>query len=572
MRKPVLPRFLLLLALYLVLFGVIVQFQFARRDDFTLRSGDIVVRGHYRESSRFQLPNTYAVSGGVNVFFGGMEFLVGGAESMTLTDNGAYFQLESGPEISFITQYSGGAIELLIEMVNNAPEESGAVSLPYRPLPTSRIRAAGASFVLSADSGGYRFSAPVAASGVLELTPDSAVSYRAVQDRQTASPRDFLLTQALSAESFQEAFAQWLDKSYLGWNRAVSTAGGADDISGELASAYLCEALKRGTYKPAAAAVMAAYSSDSYEASPYIGRLASALRSFSAAERERSTRLSRIFNDRAMDFLKELRVIRFLAVRGYGNLMDDAAELLRGFDPAAMMVEQSAGILEGRADWEEFRAGGNNPFDRLIDQAFFVITDNLRKNPQSGVTLVFAGNEADTELNLRLGYALSRYEDETTAALGRTLILSALSFADISGAIPQRISRDAGGGFSPLTSAAVSSARIYRLCAAGPNYAQSRTLIPGASWSWTAATEVSVTQDGAGNQDIAVSFPAGETHYMLIRGIRPFARLQLHGVNYFSDSQFERYDSSGWAYSASEQTLLIKLRHRAQMEHITIIY
>ncbi|MDR2182140.1 MAG: hypothetical protein LBN92_05610, partial [Treponema sp.] len=138
MRKPVLPRFLLLLALYLVLFGVIVQFQFARRDDFTLRSGDIVVRGHYRETPHFQPPATHAVSGELAVFFGGMEFLAGGAESMTLADNGARVQLASGPAISFRTQYSGGAIELVIELLNTAPEESGAVSLAYRPLPTSR--------------------------------------------------------------------------------------------------------------------------------------------------------------------------------------------------------------------------------------------------------------------------------------------------------------------------------------------------------------------------------------------------------------------------------------------------
>ncbi|MDR1388836.1 MAG: hypothetical protein LBJ31_02540, partial [Treponema sp.] len=187
-----------------------------------------------------------------------------------------------------------------------------------------------------------------------------------------------------------------------------------------------------------------------------------------------------------------------------------------------------------------------------------------------GAALVFTGNEADAELHLRVGGVLSRYEDETTAALGRTLILSVLSFSGINGAVPRRITVNTDASFNP-SGEMISSAGVYRLCAAGPNYARSQELVSGASWAWTAATELGALVDG-GVLDIAVTFPAGETHYMLIRGIRPFTTLQLHGTNYPPDSQFERYDNSGWVYSGSEQTLMVKLRHRTQVEHIRIQY
>jgi hypothetical protein len=59
---------------------------------------------------------------------------------------------------------------------------------------------------------------------------------------------------------------------------------------------------------------------------------------------------------------------------------------------------------------------------------------------------------------------------------------------------------------------------------------------------------------------------------MMIRGVRPFVRLQLYGINYPSDPQFERYDSSGWVYSPQEQTLLLKMKHRSAVERIRIFY
>jgi hypothetical protein len=72
--------------------------------------------------------------------------------------------------------------------------------------------------------------------------------------------------------------------------------------------------------------------------------------------------------------------------------------------------------------------------------------------------------------------------------------------------------------------------------------------------------------------DIAAEFPVGETHYLLIRGVRPFAKLQLYGIDFRTDPRFERYDSSGWAYSPSEQALLVKMKHKSPAEHIRIFF
>jgi hypothetical protein len=211
----------------------------------------------------------------------------------------------------------------------------------------------------------------------------------------------------------------------------------------------------------------------------------------------------------------------------------------------------------------------------------YVITGVHRKNPQNGIVLAFNGEEADTEYNLRLGSALVQIEDKTAGALGRTLILSVLSLADSSGSVPQIVIQNSSRDFvekpgSPL----LSSARMYRIynsaseTAGTAEYFARAQAIPAGTvpglWAWTAASSVSAEQQG-GVIDITVNFPAGETHYMIIRGVRPFNTIQLYNVNFPTDSQFERYDSSGWVYSASEQSLLVKMRHRSASEHIRII-
>ncbi|MDR2553783.1 MAG: hypothetical protein LBD31_11555 [Treponema sp.] len=596
MNKSLVPRFLILLAAAAAVFILLIQMQFGKTTSFTRRMGDLVVRGRYGTLPQGvrSLPDVYPLEGELSVFFGGLEFILGdgsfrlsgpggavkpGLLTMSVSDNGIYLRLAEGPELAFITQYTGGAIELLIRADFSGGEEAlrperAYLEFPYRPLPTSKIRERGSSFLLSAGGLNYTFSRNTGAGNLIRLeTANPAISYRVLPEREMSNPLDFIIPAALDTAEYEAALALWLDQSYLGWNRAVAqnSQGESAVLTGEMISAYMSEALKRGNYKAAAAAVStAAITVSSYEASPYVNRLDMALRTLAASERERSARYARLFNEKSPDFLKEYRIIEFLGVRGYNNLMNDAVEMLRGFDPALMTVEHAAGFLEGRSDWERFRSGRNNPYDRFVDQAVFVITEGMYRDPQTGYVLVFLGDEADSELNLRLGSALLQYGDDTRIALGRTLILSVLSLADSSGAVPVSVVRSGNGQFSGKPGTFLPSPRIYRTACAGEYYARAQSLEAG-TWAWTAASSVGAASS-PGNLELTVNFPPGETHYMLIRGIRPFTRFRLNGTNVSPDPQFERYDASGWTYSAAEQTLLVKLRHRLPVERISLAY
>jgi hypothetical protein len=190
---------------------------------------------------------------------------------------------------------------------------------------------------------------------------------------------------------------------------------------------------------------------------------------------------------------------------------------------------------------------------------------------------VFQGNQAETEFNLRLGKALWAWAEDSGrnewAGLGRSLVLSVLSLEDGAGTVPWGLSLSPGGEAGEAPGPRISGARLYRVLSPGEYFP--RSLRAGSRvngiWAWTAASALNAVQEN-NILDISVSFPPGETHYMMIRGLGPFSKIQLYNMDYRTDPEFERYDSSGWVYSARDQILTLKMKHRSTVEHIRIFY
>jgi hypothetical protein len=610
MRKPVFLRLIGLLVLYCGIFIVLVIIQFTKQGNFTQRIGSLVVTGQYRHvdaagangdippSEAVKLsPGEYLIEGGASVFFGGLEFKMkdkdedddfvlldvrgnrktAEPELMSLSAETARFRLPGGSELDFTTQYSGGTKELRIS-AELAPDISG-LELPYKPLRTSRVRENGdGQLTVISDGVSYNFSRSTQGeeNGLLVLKSGGpAVSYRAAPVKKAFSPEDFTITQALSGNSYNEALTRWRDQSFSLWNRLIPSQNDEDMVV-----AYGGEALRRGNYKAAVSAVSQAFlngQARTFESSVYLGGMSSALSSFTSIEREKISRLSRQINEKSTDFIREPHVFEYFGARGFGNFIDDGAEIIRSIDPATLALEATPGILEGYPDIKQYRSRSDNPFERLTDQACYVISENLRKSADGTKVFVFRGNNADIEFNLRLGKALLVWAEDTGntawAVVGRSIVLSVLSLTDGSLTVPAVISLSEEGSIVEASGGRISPARVYRILGLGEYAPRAVGIGSGVNgiWTWTAASSVTATQEN-NILDITVTFPQGETHHMMIRGVRPFTKIQLYNMDYRTDPQFERYDSSGWVYSAQDQILVLKMKHRSTAEHIRIYY
>ncbi|WP_041611287.1 hypothetical protein [Treponema primitia] len=615
MKKPIFPRIVSLILIYLGVFILLVMIQFTRKGSFTRQIGSFVVSGYYGNSNgntaeiagepdssrddQKAAPQVgeYPLDGEVSIFFGGMEFLLTvdddhdslgmvGADgkkensrplSMSVSGESARFLLAGGVELSFDTQYAGSSQELRIYAL--LPEGLKRLELPYRPLRSSRIRHSGdGEYQIIADGKSYRFNNSTVDPARRLVLMDSAepvISYGAVPGGEVFDPSNLIISSAKDKQSYDEALNRFLDRSFPLWHREIENNPTDDAVI-----AYITESIQRNDYSTAVAEIPESFLGNSrrnYESSAFLGRMDQGLRSIAAFERDSVNRLSRLIRDKSPDFLKDTHIVEFLAIRDHNELLDETPGIIEAIDPAALDPALIPGILEGYTDWELFRKNKGNPFEGLTGQACFSITEDIKADKQGERIFVFHQGEANTEFNLRLGAALVAFGEnpgqEIWGGIGRSLILSALSLADTAGMIPQTLGLAENGSFTPA--GLLSSARIYRVLRLGENIPRALNIDAMASniWTWTAATAVLANFNQENKVlDISVSFPSGETHYMLIRGIQSFQQIQLYNIPFRTDPQFERYDSSGWSYSPSEQTLMIKMKHRLTTEHIQIFY
>lgn len=93
-----------------------------------------------------------------------------------------------------------------------------------------------------------------------------------------------------------------------------------------------------------------------------------------------------------------------------------------------------------------------------------------------------------------------------------------------------------------------------------------------AVWAWTCANKISYVNDNAGTVSFAVSFPQSLTHYLIINGVEPFKSIYIYDLAFRSDYRFETYNSSGYIYQGDSKSLLLKSRHKANVENVRLVY
>jgi hypothetical protein len=149
--------------------------------------------------------------------------------------------------------------------------------------------------------------------------------------------------------------------------------------------------------------------------------------------------------------------------------------------------------------------------------------------------------------------------------------MSALSLSTTNLALPAELILDSLGDLTE-SDLRIEASEVYQFMDS-PHWPREKGIGPGVNgiWAWTAGDIVSRSMEN-GILDIGVRFPVGEAHYMIIQGVKPFTKIQLYNIDYRTDPSFERYNSSGWSYKADEETLIVKMQHREEIEHIKIFY
>jgi hypothetical protein len=578
MRKRIFPRILWFLFLNCVVFVLLVSMQFTRRGNFSQKIGDILVSGRYLGTA--EVTERRSVDGGVRVVFEGLEFRIDTSEYITIRQNGVTFILSGGTELSFASP-SSGTSELQIS--GKFPHEDSSIKVPFKTRRATMVYGGNNNaFSILYNGSYYQFSnsLPGLESGYLTLlTATPSVSYRMAVDKTKFNPVDFTLPQAETAQAFSGELTRWINYQFGLWER-MGLQTDEDTVI-----AWCGESVRQNNYRSAVAVVPVSFSTDpgrTWESAVYqfdrrIGVWERAARNADISEREKINRIGRLLAEKDNRLLAESYLIEFLAVRNYNRLVDDVLSFAGGLEPSGIILEMVPGILENYLDLQKWRPDAANRFESLMEPACRLVADGLQRKGDQ--VFVFSEGSASTEFNLRLGIALYKWGEQSGnaewAGVGRSLAFSVIALSGSASSVPASLTDDetapASEAFTP-SAEQVSSAKLYRVFNDSEYLPHAAATGTGGIWAWTAAESVNVTRSG-NQMDIAIRFPIGATHYVMLRNVQPFALLQIYEMNWRRAVDFESYyDSSGWYYFEQEQILVLKINHRSAVENIRIFF
>jgi hypothetical protein len=586
MRKRIFFRIVWFLLLNCVIFVFLVAIQFDRQGSFSERIGDMLISGRYEldtDETSNEPTDRRPLDGGVNVFFGGLEFNLAFSEYITILENEVSITMRDGTELFFACQET--VPELRIRAI--FAEEDTAITIPFKTQRSTVLRNGVDTFSISYNGVRYQFSRSMhslEAGQLVLLSTSPAITYRAITGKKDFDPAEYIIPEIEIAEAYSEELSRWISSNFAIWAR-MNLQTDEDTVI-----AWCGEAIRQGGYRSASSVVPVSFSPSplrTWESAVYqydrrIGVWERAARTIGTDERERLNNISHKLAENDHSVFEENHLIEFLAIHNNDRIINDLFSFAESIDTSTITLDICPGIMECYLDTNRWRPRAVNPFEALVEQVFQIIADNLGKAGDS--VFIFSnladnGTEvvdgmADTELNLRLGASLIEWGvksgNNDWAGLGRSLVFSIISLSD-NGSVPALLTIGEDGEFIPSTGR-INTAKLYRLLNENEYLPHATATGVNDVWAWTAASSVNITQDER-QMDIAVQFPVGETHYLMLRNVKPFPLLQIHDQNWRRAADFESYyDSSGWYYFENEQTLVLKIRHRVSVERIRIYY
>jgi hypothetical protein len=381
-----------------------------------------------------------------------------------------------------------------------------------------------------------------------------------------------------SAASYSAAQEHFASKALESFKKSIDSG----TLSEPLVAAYIAEMGRIGMYDAALDIIPESYrngSSRTYLTNTFLNNLERTYAGLVIREKDERTDLSRKLTENNPACFEFPSLVPYLFDRDGTLLLKDVARVAGSLDVSTVSALQAAGILEAAGDFSAYLPSEQNSLSPLAESCERKLKASLVRIKDE-LYVSDDGKLINTVDSLRIARILVKYgtrADPAWAAAGRLLVTSLVSFAGDQSSLPASFAIEGEGdnvGIVAKSDRILDSATLYPLVLSGNTWyprSLSLSLQSGASmWAWTSAQSVSATKPGADSLKITTRFPQGETHYMVIRGVRPFSRIQIYGMDFHPDGRFETYNSSGYRYNETTHTLYLKMRHKSEYEEVVL--
>ena len=353
----------------------------------------------------------------------------------------------------------------------------------------------------------------------------------------------------------------------------------------ELLTAYMAEKAFNGEYAKALASAPSSLlpkEKRSYISTTFYGNLVQNDNSLAAYQRKLLSGIESGIARAEISVFDREALIPFLINNSRANLISALEKMASNTKQEDLNSFLAAGLLEAAMDYAFYFPNKQNLFMENSEQYETVLKDSLI-SIDTGLYTSSDKKTIDTEKTLRTASVLIRYgssypDKGTWKAVGQALYSSIFSLGGNSSSLPA--SFDIQGdkakklGLMANDALILHAEKLYPAAVKdNPYYPHEESLAlkaePGI-WAWTSARDINVLKNDAKIFSFRISAKAGDTHYMIIRGIRPFYRIQIHEIDFRTDPRFEMYNSSGYVYDERTRTLLLKMKHKKDDEDIVL--
>ncbi len=596
--KFVTRRIFALLALYIcILFGIFAL-QFTSSDAFSVSMGVLRASGSMETDDGQTRPSLplHIVTEGLDFFLDSQNPAVGYVSDkkgnplklVGFTQGNSSFDLSfsDGVSVSFSSERRGDSD--IVSVSAKMPEKYQKVALPYKITRSARLEKADSLTLVTSGKKQYSFSGATIDSatgaGVRLLSIKRSaplVTYRTWLPVKGLSLDDLASVPGSSDADYSSAVSSFAAKALVSFKESIA----AGKFTEPLVAAYVAEMGRIGMYQAAIESVPESWrsgSAHSWLTSPFFGSLERTWPGLVSKEREDRSAISRKLSENNPAAFEYPSLIPYLVDRGSGILLKDVARLASTLDVSTLTARQAAGILEAMNDFARYAPEQENTLRALGDSCERKIKSSLFF---AGKALYVSddGKSVDSAASLEIADVLIRYGGESDASwrqVGHLLAVGILSLADERGAVPARLQFAVTDGSSEKTGVVPDGSETIAASASYPTAVTDNTWYPHVVslslsakpgvWAWTSAQSLKVTEGADGVVKITARFPQGMTHYLVVRGIEPFHRILIYGMDFRTDPRFETYNSSGYRYNEETKTLYLKMRHKTEYEDVVI--
>lgn len=388
------------------------------------------------------------------------------------------------------------------------------------------------------------------------------------------------LAGSTTADALARKVSDYIGGAYQGWKTGRYdqeegrwlTEKGDRAFKESILTAYLAESLRRGEQEQAFDEMIRAAAGFpgelSFASSVFLGNLQERSNRLLADDRREAARLLSRARNRELTIWNRGDLLQFATDRGGEELLRELQIFAAEANLHNLSAYTALGMLRNYYESNTVDPellGSLRRFTALINTRIFPGIIKIKE----GFFLEIEPGKIDVYASLTAGklliWAGGVEKDPVLESIGRDLILSSLSLSDKQGFLPRHIL------FADLalkgTEGRVAPEEVYPLITDNPYYPRfislSRELGPGA-WLYTAANVTGISISGKENR-FQFRFPSGAIHHLVFHGARPYSEIQIWGIPWRVDYQFEKYNI-GALFLEERELFLIKYQHKKTAE------